>query len=309
MNRVRWLVVPLVLTCIGCGDSTASCEAGRVALQMLGTRGPELLDGRASTGYLVWLDGKARVIVDTGPGSAQRFEQSGARYEDVELVLFTHFHVDHSADFPAYIKGGFFTDRSTTLNVFGPSGNELVPSANDFVERLFSAKNGVWPYLGSFIDPAAPGRYKVKATTVPWSIEDLTVRKVYEGADFKITAVPVHHGAFPALGYRVEAAGCALAFTGDMSGRLGRMPELARDADILVAHNAVPEDAVGVAALLHMKPSYIGELAAAAGVKKLLLTHLMARTIGREAETLGLIRKKYKGPATFPEDMDIIRPE
>jgi len=308
MKAAGWLMAPLVLACIGCSDSTASCDAGRVALQMLGTRGPELLDGRASTGYLVWLDGKARVIVDAGPGSAQRFEQSGARYEDVELVLFTHFHVDHSGDFPAYIKGGFFTDRTATLNVIGPSGNELVPSANEFVERLFSAKNGVWPYLDSFIDSAAPSRYKVKTTTVPWSIDDLAVKQVYRSGDFTVSAVAVHHGAFPALGYRVEAGGCTLAFTGDMSGRLGRMPELARDADILVAHNAVPEDATGVAALLHMKPSYIGELAAAAQVKNLLLTHLMARTLGREQETIALIRKKYGGPVEFPADLDVVRP-
>ncbi len=43
-----------------------ACQSDRVKLQMLGTRGPEFLDGNASTGYLIWLNNKARVIVDAG---------------------------------------------------------------------------------------------------------------------------------------------------------------------------------------------------------------------------------------------------
>jgi len=105
------------------------CQSERVKVQMLGTRGPEFLDNRASTGYLIWLDNHARIIVDTGPGTVQRFKESGANFEDLQLILFTHFHVDHSADFPAYIKGGFFTERSKDLDILGPSGTAFVTSA------------------------------------------------------------------------------------------------------------------------------------------------------------------------------------
>ena len=145
----------------------AACDSSRVSLQMLGTRGPELFDENASTGYLLWLDDKARVIVDAGPGTVQRFKQSGARFEDVELILFTHFHVDHSADFPTYIKGSYFTDRNTNLNIIGPSGNALLPSADAFVERMFDAVNGVYPYLNEYIDHDAQSDYKIVPHTIP----------------------------------------------------------------------------------------------------------------------------------------------
>ena len=36
-----------------------NCASERVKLQILRTRGPELLDDQASTGYLIWLDDKA----------------------------------------------------------------------------------------------------------------------------------------------------------------------------------------------------------------------------------------------------------
>lgn len=292
----------------GAETALAACDSAKVKLQMLGTRGPELLDENASTGYLLWLDDKARVIVDAGPGSAQRFKQSGANFDDVELMLFTHFHADHSVDFPAYIMGSFFTERSKTLAVIGPSGNALLPSATQFVKRMLGDKSGVFPHLSDFIDPAADSAYKIKTTTIPTSEKNLAIIKIYATSDFTVQAVPVHHGAFPALGYRIESAGCIISFTGDMSGRLGRMPSLARGSDILVAHNAIPEDATGVAAILHMKPSYIGAMAAEAGVKHLLLSHLMRRTIDRKDETIQGIRDKYPGRVSFPNDLDVIRP-
>jgi len=54
-----------------------SCGDGPAALEVLGSGGPELGDGRASSGYLVWMDGKARILVDMGSGSMLNFEQSG----------------------------------------------------------------------------------------------------------------------------------------------------------------------------------------------------------------------------------------
>lgn len=306
--RKSIVLVTLLIFMAGSGAAEAVCDSSRVKLQMLGTGGPELFGDRASSSCLVWLDGKARVIVDTGPGSVQQFKQSGARFEDIELVLFTHFHVDHSADFPTYIKGSYFTDRDKDLVVIGPSGNTLLPSSTQFVARMLGAKSGVYPYLSDYLTPADDSPYKVKASTIPWSDRDLQIRTIYKTGDFLVKSVPVHHGALPALGYRIETAGCVLSFTGDMSGRLGQMPKLAQGSDILVAHNAIPEDATGGAANLHMTPSYIGKMAATAGVKKLLLSHLMRRTIDHKDETLELIRKHYKGPASFPIDLDVIRP-
>jgi ribonuclease BN (tRNA processing enzyme) len=313
MFFVRTFFISTLLTISACQASTrataeGACQSDRVKLQMLGTRGPELLDGQASTGYLIWLDNKARVIVDEGPGSLQRFKQSGADYNDVQLMLFTHFHVDHSSDFPAYIKGGFFTSRDKDLSVIGPSGTKYVASAKEFVDRAISLKGGLYPYLGTFLDPKEQSRYKVKVKTIPWSFKDLSIKTIFNQGAILVKSVPVHHGPFPALGYRVELAGCSISFTGDMSGRLNAMPELAKHSDILVAHNAIPEDAVGVPALLHMKPSYIGKMAKQANVKKLLLTHLMKRSISIKPETLSLIRKSYKGKVVFPNDLDVFHP-
>ncbi len=285
-----------------------SCQSQRVKLQMLGTGGPELLNERASTGYLIWLDDKARIIVDAGPGSLQRFKQSGAKYADISAIFFTHFHVDHSADLAGYVKGGFFSERNVNLPIYGPSGDTFILSADDFVKKLFSSAEGVYPYLDPTINPQANSAYKLLPHTIQWSYQELDPIQIYADKEFKVTSVSVHHGPFPALAYRVEVAGCVISFSGDMSGRLNTLPDLAKGSDLLVAHNAIAEDATGVPQLLHMKPTTIGKIAGEAKVKKLLLTHMMERSINRQDETVNLIRKSYQGPILFPRDLESFHP-
>lgn len=284
------------------------CKSENVKLQMLGTRGPEFLDGNASTGYLIWINEKARIIIDAGAGSLQRFKQSGANFEDVDLMLLTHFHVDHTADFASYIKGGFFTERSKDLTVMGPEASRYSASTKQFVDRAVGKENGTYPYLGDFLDPDGDSSYKIKVITVPWTYDDLSVKQIYQQNGITVKSVSTHHGPFPSIAYRVETQGCSITFSGDMSGRLDALPELAQNTDILVAHNAIPEDATGVAERLHMKPSYISRTARAAKVKTLLLTHIMKRSLDVKPQSLELIKKEYKGKVIYPNDLDVFNP-
>ncbi|OZA12850.1 MAG: hypothetical protein B7X94_03275, partial [Hydrogenophilales bacterium 17-62-8] len=74
-----------------------SCGGTGVALQVLGSGGPEAADKRASSGYLLWQDGRARLLVDAGGGVKLRFGEAGASMVDLDAVAFTHFHADHAS--------------------------------------------------------------------------------------------------------------------------------------------------------------------------------------------------------------------
>ena len=127
--RSGFLLACLLLTAspaLQANDKT--CPRKGIFVQVLGSGGPEVGDKRASSSYLVWRDGKARVLVDVGGGSSDNFGRSGAEMEDLDLILFTHFHVDHSADLPALIKSSFFDNRTRDLPVYGPSGNYWMPN-------------------------------------------------------------------------------------------------------------------------------------------------------------------------------------
>ena len=116
---------PLTTQSVQVFDSSelAQCKNSKLALQVLGSGGPEMSDKRASTSYLVWQDGKAIVMIDAGAGSALSFERSDANIEDLQAIAFTHLHVDHSVDFVTLVKASFFTQRNQDLPVFGPTGN------------------------------------------------------------------------------------------------------------------------------------------------------------------------------------------
>lgn len=294
-----------LISAVGASTAAARCEPGRVLLQVLGSGGPELDDGRASSGYLLRLDGRARLLVDAGGGSARNFERSGARLEDLRAILFTHFHVDHSVELPTYIKAMYFSPRDTDLMLYGPSGNRLMPSTGEFLQDLFGPQ-GAFRYLNEYLDPDQPADFHLLGTDVP--LEPRT-RHAYRLADgTAVAAVPVHHGPIAALAWRVELGGCAVTFSGDMSNRYQTLTGLAAGSDLLVAHNAVPQGATGIARQLHMPPSEIGRIAADAKVGRLVLSHRMRRTLGREAETLAEVRARYRGPVDFADDMDCFDP-
>ncbi len=276
-----------------------TCGGEGVAVQVLGSGGPELEDKRASSSYLVWQDGQARVLVDAGGGSALRFGESGAKMSQLDVILFTHFHIDHSADFPSLIFSSWFEGRARPLPVYGPAGNSEFPSAVDFVRAFFNRRDGIYRYLAVVLVPQGEGGYELQ----PHNVEGNPSSVAFRGEHLSAFAARVVHGSVPALAWRVEIGGKSIVFSGDTNGE-GDLVSLAKDADLLIAHNAVPEGATGIERWLHMPPSVIGRIAQQAHVKQLVLSHRMLRTLGKEEESLSEIRKSFLGPVAFANDLD-----
>jgi ribonuclease BN (tRNA processing enzyme) len=278
-----------------------SCGSKGVAVQVLGSGGPELQDKRASSSYLVWVDGRPRILVDAGGGSALRFGESGAQMSGLDMILFTHFHVDHSGDFAALIKSSWFEDRRRSLPIYGPEGNDFMPSTTEFVSDFFGDKHGSYRYLSELLISGEGGSYLMQPHNVEATAKPAAVVR---SGDLAVYSVHVVHGGFPALAYRVEVGGKRIAFSGDTNGEGEGLVLLATNADLFVAHNAVPEGVVGVERNLHMPPSVIGQIAGEARVKNLVLSHRMLRTLGKEEQTKTEIRKRYSGPLEFANDLD-----
>ena len=279
--------------------AAAQCGAQGVALQVLGSGGPEMR-GRASTSYLVWVDGKARVLVDSGGGSALRFGESGARVADFDVVLFSHFHGDHSVDFPALAKSSLFEEhpRKRPLPVFGPSGTALFPSASEFLTGLFGEKAGVFRYLG----PAGSDtNYAFEPHDI--ALEEHEKRMIFDKDGLRVSATQVIHAKVPALAFLVEAKGKKIAFSGDGNGNNGNLQKLATSADMLVAHLAIDDSFHFGERTLHAPPALIGEIAAEARVGQLVLGHRRPETLGKEAALQAVIARSFKGPIAFADDL------
>jgi ribonuclease BN (tRNA processing enzyme) len=296
------LLLTLTFSPVAVGKS--ACTRTGVEVQVLGSGGPEMTDKRASSSYLVWRNGRARVLVDVGGGAALRFGESEARIEDLDAILFTHLHVDHTADFPALLKSSYFGERKRPLPVYGPAGNAGFPATTSFVAELFDPTHGAYRYLGDFLNGSDDG-YELRAQDVTLRPDE--VKRIFAADGIAISATSVVHGSVPALAWRIEIDGRTIAFSGDTNGQDPALSELARNADVFVAHNSVPEGVTGAPRALHMPPSVIGQIARSASVKRLVLSHRMLRTLGREDETRKFIAASYSGPLVFADDLDCFR--
>jgi ribonuclease BN (tRNA processing enzyme) len=268
--------------------------AQSVEIEILGSGGPEI-DGRASTSYLLWIDGKARALIDAGSGAMLRFEQSGAELETLEAVLLTHLHIDHAVDLPAFVKAGYFTRRTAPLPVVGPAGNAHFPGTKEYLTLLFG-DNGAYRYMSDVLTQESDSFQIVPKEIQPEKLHHLDFET------FSVDAVAVPHGIVPALAYRITVGDKVAVISGDTSDSSGVLASFAEGADLFIAHHAVPETAGRYAKQLHMSPSAIGRIARLAGVKRVVLTHRMNRTKPYESQSVRIIRSVYKGEFVFAED-------
>jgi ribonuclease BN (tRNA processing enzyme) len=290
----------LILFNISCAQQSV-CKKSSIRVQVLGSGGPELTLNRASSAYLIWLNEKAIVLLDTGGGSALRFGDSQANWKDLKAVLFSHYHADHSSDFPALIKASWFGDRNTDLPIIGPYGNDIMPSTTEFLAALFDVKKGAFKYLSDF--------YNNKEEQADYHLipTDLTnnndTQKIYSDTDVQIFAQQVIHGPIPAFAYVIKICDQTIVYSGDTNGSGFENLKL-DNTDLFIAHNAIPEQAGSIAKYLHMTPTQIGELAKHLHTKKLILSHRMKRTLGKEQETLHFIKQNYQGDVEFADDLE-----
>ncbi len=307
MMRVlgRSLLVSLqaVLLCSIAAPASADehCPPERgVALQVLGSGGPIADDGRASSSYLVWVDGAARVMIDAGGGAFLRYGEAGARFEDLGFIGISHFHTDHSADLPALLKSGNFSQRERSIVVAGPDGSDLFPGLDVWLDSLLNSEDGAFGYLSGYL--SGEGRLP-KLETTEVSGEDTVPVFQSEDGRIRIDALHVPHGIVPALGFRIRVDDKTLVFGSDQNGSDSAFADFAAGADLLVMHLVIPEDAGATAQRLHARPSVIGEVADAAEAKRLVLSHFMARSLRDLDGNVAHVRRSYGEDVTLAEDL------
>jgi len=302
--RVVTLICVIAVLSAACARIDESCGADEgLALQILGSGGPIADDGRASSGYLVWADEESRVLIDAGGGTFLRFGEAGASFAELDFVGLSHLHTDHSADFPALLKSGSFSDRDRPLPIAGPSGDGVFPGLNEYLRAMLNADDGAYGYLSSFLD----GTNDTPMLT-PREVEGSEPAVVYTSEDLRVDALRVPHGIVPTVAFRVTVGDQALVFASDQNGDDPAFVDFAKGASILVMHMVVPDGATGIARRLHAPPGVIGDIAAAIDPGTLVLSHFMARSLRDLEQNVALVRARYKGEVMLAEDLACVTP-
>ena len=158
---------------------------GSLSVMVLGSGGPmAVAGGRASAGYLIFTDGKPRILMDVGGGTYQRLAQSGTNIKDLDIILLSHLHADHTGDLTSVLKTIYFHNnlargaaaakgitlpgRTAPIRIYGPTSSDLdatkvqgvkypngklvYPSTADYTHNHYSVqKGGVEHYLKAFV--------------------------------------------------------------------------------------------------------------------------------------------------------------
>jgi ribonuclease Z len=242
--------------------------------------------------------GGDRLLFDCGEGTQRQLVRSTGLVE-LEEVFITHYHADHVLGLPGMLKTFALRQRERPLTVYGPSGLrslfvalrpivgrvgfpvklvELEP--NDELERdgyriaAYATDHGIAALGYALVEDARPGVFD------PDRARELGVTP---GPDFgRLQEGETVDGVTPAQVMGEPRRGRRVVLAGDTAPcEMTRL--VAFDADLLV-HEAtfLDEEADRAAETRHSTARQAAELAAAAGVKMLALTHISPRYGGKE---------------------------
>ncbi|MDR7517461.1 MAG: MBL fold metallo-hydrolase [Armatimonadota bacterium] len=236
-------------------------------LTVLGKWSPYPPAGGSCPGYLVEAGG-VRILLDCGSGVVAALHRVCTAF-DLHAVVLTHLHPDHVTDI--YV----LRNELAYGRLPGPPAPPL---------PLFA--------------PADAARALVAWLPRPESRREFAAgfhfRPLEEGAGevsgVRLRFAPTLHPV-PCHAVEVRAGGRRLVYTAD-TGPSAQVEEMARGCDLLLCEATLREaDADLAVSLGHLTGSLAGSLAARAGARRLLLTHLHPR--GDVQETQAAAAKEF----------------
>ncbi len=303
-SRLRYFCCAFLSSAISASPQTAvhgkAAKSGPPALEVivLGSGGPRAF-GRAGSSYVVLLDGTPRILVDAGPGAFVRIGELQLDLSQVDTVLLTHLHIDHSSDLPAFFNARALTsDSAITYKIFGPGASGQFPKTSEFVNLLIG-DHGAFAYQRSF---GADETFDVHDLAIAL---DSAQTKIVDDHGLLIEEIATHHDDCPSVAYRITYKNKVVVFSGDMdASALPNLVKLAKNADLLIFHCAVldPPGSPPQLYALHTPPKRIGEATRQAAVKDLLLSHLAPDVLSQQSAVRASIRRSYRGPMAFATD-------
>lgn len=272
---------------LAAGDRTDWLNDGGLHVILCGTGSPIADPERAGPCTAV-IAGDKLFLIDVGPGAWENVQRWQLPRSQLSGVLLTHFHSDHIGELGEVVVQSWIGGRTQPLDIYGPPGvAEVVQGfqqayAFDSHYRVTHHGDAAMPRGGAVALPH----------TIPEPPGDNDVLVLDDGG-VKVTAFSVDHDPVkPAFGYRIDYNGRSVVISGD-TVKSTAVAHHAGGADLLI-HEALAKELIsqistrlgeiGAARLAkltadvvdyHTSPVEAAETAKQAGVRMLVLTHLV----------------------------------
>ena len=277
--------------------------------------GSPMPDAERAGPCIAVLAGDQAFVFDAGSGSIRKLGRMGFPMNRLRAAFLTHLHSDHLDGLGELMLQAWMAgSRSAPLPIYGPAGTDRVVAG--FMEAYDIDRGYRIAHHGP--DVARPGGFGGEAH----QLDIATRTTVYDTNGVTITAIPVdHYPVDHAYAYRVEYSGRALVISGDTKYS-DNLASFARGADVLF-HEALNPAMVGkIGAALsehgnsdaakimsdipdyHTSPEDAARVAQSAGVKALVLYHLVPAPPVRAVERafIGDAPSLFEGDLRVAED-------
>jgi ribonuclease BN (tRNA processing enzyme) len=289
----------------------------------LGTRaGPNPTVWRAQSSNLLVVNGTPYVI-DAGDGVTRRLTRLGTNFRTIGNIFITHPHSDHTSGLGALMSDIYDANRTSPVDIYGPPGT-------------LASVQALLDYLAVNSEIRISDGTKVIPADKLFSGHDTGAGTIFQDANLKVTAVENTHfhfqpgspgyGKYKSYAYRFDAPDRSVVFTGD-TGPSDAVAALAKGADLLVSEvtastdeykeqqmqtgrwqTMTPEQQAG--SIRHMTEEHliteeVGKMAARAGVKTVVLTHLPASSDPKDdyKRFAEQVKKQFSGPVLIASDL------
>lgn len=257
-------------------DSDSDLGPGPSApvVTMIGTGAPRLAPERYGSSLAI-RSGDTTVLLDCGPATTYKMLQHGLSPLDIDALMITHHHYDHTADVANFLLAHWEPSSGDyePPRVIGPQ-----PTAR-FVDLLVGPEGAFRPDIDARrFSPQSQELYVRKGKSLPrpelatrvTEIEARQSAPLPEGWQMWTGHAQHVQPWLDSIAYRIEVAGKHIVFTGDTE-YCPEIVELADGADLLITMCCDVEP-------IGAKPAQIGtegaaRIASEAGVGAVVLTH------------------------------------
>jgi ribonuclease BN (tRNA processing enzyme) len=276
----------------------------RTKIVFLGTKGGPRVDvGPSNPANLVVVN-DTPFVIDCGMGVSRQLASAGVPLASVKYILISHHHSDHNLEYGNLVYNAWAAGLSTPIHSFGPKGLEAMTRTYWELNK-FDVETRI----------EDEGRPDPRKLLIAKDIAEEGI--VLQTADVKVTAFRTPHPPImDNFAYKFETPDGVIVFSSDTAYN-PKLAEFAKGADVLV-HEALYVPWVdrlvarvknGATLKKHLLESHtavedVGKIAAAAGVKVLVLSHLVPGDLDVTDDTWTEgVKKNFSGKIVVARDL------
>lgn len=248
-------------------------------ITFLGSSSREL-ESRNSVSFIVE-DNHSSLLVDCGPGLISGIQKSNKKASDINHILLTHVHADHTSSFAYFVWyrniERLGKEPPKDLHVYGLKDTLELVKYN--LEHMYPEIS--WPFQIIY--------------------HDLSENSSFSCDTLKVSIFKAIHSV-PCLGCVIENEEKKIVYSGDTLPNK-ELISYAMDVDLLI-HDAMlmKEKSALAKKTMHTTSEEVGKIAKQVNAKMLALVHIEPSSFGSEKELIQEVCYEYQGFVTVPTE-------